>query len=201
MAYQGPSYGLSRECMLKAQAKFDLNQALVALDWIRDVTRLSLDPPNLEKGFKDQLDFADCLKDGVALCTLINMLCPGSVQRVNTMKAPFKQRENLEMFLKGCEAYGLKRHDLFQVNDLYERKNLYTVVNCVFALGGMAKKKGFDGPTIGVKVADENKRNFSKELLDKGKTIIGLQSGSNQGASQRGMTPYGATRQILPDGR
>lgn len=31
------------------------------------------------------------------------------------------------MFLKGCEKYGLKRHDLFQVNDLYERKNLYTV--------------------------------------------------------------------------
>lgn len=34
-----------------------------------------------------------------------------------------------------------------------------------------------------------------------GKTVIGLQSGSNLGASQRGMTPYGAPRQILPDGR
>lgn len=34
-----------------------------------------------------------------------------------------------------------------------------------------------------------------------GKTVIGLQSGSNLGASQRGMTPYGAARQILPDGR
>ena len=29
--------------------------------------------------------------------------------------------------------------------------------------------------------------------------IIGLQSGSNKGASQAGMTPYGATRQIKPD--
>lgn len=37
------------------------------------------------------------------------------------------QRENLEMFLKGCEAYGLKSQDLFQVNDLYEHKNLYMV--------------------------------------------------------------------------
>jgi len=39
------------------------------------------------------------------------------------------QRENLEMFLKGCEAYGLKSHDLFVVNDLYEHKNLYMVIN------------------------------------------------------------------------
>ena len=37
------------------------------------------------------------------------------------------QRENVEMFLKGCEAYGLKSQDLFQVNDLYENKNLYMV--------------------------------------------------------------------------
>jgi len=67
------------------------------------------------------------------------------VKKVNTMKAPFKQvwlikliaiglhgnyrlqfqRENIEMFLKGCIAYGLKSQDLFQVNDLYEHKNIY----------------------------------------------------------------------------
>lgn len=201
MAYQGPAYGLSRDCMLKAQAKFDMKQAIVALDWITDVTEMNLEPSNSDKCIKDQFNFADVLKDGLALCTLINKLLPGAVSKINTMKSPFKERENLEMFLKGCEKYGLKRHDLFQVNDLYERKNLYTVVNCLFALGGMAKKKGYDGPTIGVKVADENKRLFSREILDMGKTVIGLQSGSNQGATQRGMTPYGAARQILPDGR
>lgn len=37
------------------------------------------------------------------------------------------QRENLELFLKGCEKYGMKSQDLFQVNDLYENKNLYMV--------------------------------------------------------------------------
>ena len=31
------------------------------------------------------------------------------------MNAPFKQRENIEMFLKGCEKYGLQAQDLFQV--------------------------------------------------------------------------------------
>lgn len=201
MAYQGPAYGLSRECQLKAQAKFDLDQAMIALDWIRDVTNLQLDPPNTSKGFQDQFDFADCLKDGTALCTLINTLLPGAVPKINHMKAPFKQRENVEMFLGACLKYGLKSHDIFQVNDLYERKNLYMVVNCLFALGGLAKKKGFTGPTIGVKVAEENKRLFDKSTLDMGKTIISLQAGTNKGASQAGMTPYGSSRQILPDGR
>ena len=59
-----------KKLILQAQAKFDLKQAVVALDWIKDVTNLNLDPPNnTEKGIKDQFDFADVLKDGVALCT------------------------------------------------------------------------------------------------------------------------------------
>ena len=73
------------------------------------------------------------------------------------------QRENVEMFLKGCESYGLKSQDLFQVNDLYEHKNLYMVstrsisrnpsnvhrssvtlacfqvIDCIYGLGGMVR--------------------------------------------------------------
>ena len=40
------------------------------------------------------------------------------------------------MYLKGCEGYGLKTQDLFQVNDLYENKNLYMIVDNLFTLGG-----------------------------------------------------------------
>lgn len=53
---------------LKAQAKFDLNQAIIVLDWIKDVTNLNLDAVDSEKGIKDQFDFANVLKDGTALC-------------------------------------------------------------------------------------------------------------------------------------
>ncbi|CAG0902392.1 unnamed protein product, partial [Darwinula stevensoni] len=178
---------------MQAQAKFDLNRAREALRWIYAV--LGTDHEEI----KDQLDFSALLKDGVTICELINALQPGTVKKINTMKAPFKQRENVEMFLKGCEAYGLKSQDLFQVNDLYEHKNLYMVVDCIYALGGMAQKKGFPGPQIGVKVADENRREFTQEQLAESNRIIGLQYGSNKGASQAGMTAYGTTRQILPD--
>merc|ERR1712141_199612 len=190
MAYHGPAYGLSRECAMKAQAKFSPERAKECMTWIEEVTGQKLGD------IKDQIDFAEHLKDGVQLCSLINALQPGSVKKINTLKAPFKQRENIEMYLKACTNYGLKEQDLFQVNDLYENKNLYMVVDNLYALGGIAQKKSWEGPALGVKVACENKRNFDDDVLKAGQSMIGLQYGTNKGASQAGMTPYGASRQI-----
>merc|ERR1711878_205351 len=107
MAYHGPSYGLSRECAMKAQAKFSPERAKECMTWIEEVTGQKLGD------IKDQIDFAEHPKDGVQLCSLINALQPGSVKKINTLKAPFKQvnskiinnkknislfqRENIEM--------------------------------------------------------------------------------------------------------
>ena len=63
-----------------------------------------------------------------------------------------------------------------------------------------AQKVGFTGPTLGVRIASENKRAFDEGVLKAGQTVIGLQYGSNKGASQAGMTPYGASRQIRLEG-
>jgi len=199
MAYQGPAYGLSRECQLKSQSKFSLPRAVEALKWVEQILGSSIESPHPEEGIRDQLDVAAVLKDGRILCELINVLSPGAVKRINTMKAPFKQRENLEMFLRACEEYGLRSQDLFQVNDLYEHKNLYMVIDCIYALGGMAQKRGYEGPNLGVKVSDQNRRSFTPEKLAESQTVIGLQYGSNKGASQSGMTPYGLGRQIMPE--
>ena len=45
------------------------------------------------------------------------------------------------MYLKACGNYGLKEQDLFQVNDLYENKNLYMVVDNLYNLGGMVRQR------------------------------------------------------------
>ncbi|CAG0880976.1 unnamed protein product [Cyprideis torosa] len=197
MAYHGPAYGLSRECQMKAQAKFDLDRANQAIQWVEAMLEQDFDLPGGR--VTEASDFARVLKDGTALCHLINRLRPGAVSKINTMKAPFKQRENIEMFVKACQEYGLKNQDIFQVNDLYENKNLYMVVDCLYALGGLAQKNGFKGPVIGVRIAQENRRNFTPEQLAESNKIIGLQYGSNKGASQSGMAAYGSTRQIIPD--
>lgn len=198
MAYHGPSYGLSRECAMKSAAKFSIDRAQACMDWVESVTGKKIEYAE-EDGLHEQLEFGAILKDGSILCQLINVLNPGSVKKINTMNAPFKQRENIEMYLKGCEAYGLKAQDLFQVNDLYENKNLYMIVDNLYALGGMAQKKGYEGPVLGKKMATQNKREFDQETLKAGQSVIGLQYGSNKGASQAGMTAYGTGRQIRPD--
>ena len=70
------------------------------------------------------------------------------------------------------------------------------VINGIHALGRQAQKQGYDGPVLGPKESSENKRGFSDAQLKEGQNVIGLQMGSNKGASQAGATPYGLGRQI-----
>ncbi len=69
-------------------------------------------------------------------------------------------------------------------------------MNGIVALSRKANKNGFAGPTIGPKEAAENRREFTEDQLKEGQKVIGLQMGSNKGASQAGATPYGLGRQI-----
>ncbi len=75
----------------QSQAKFSIEMAQQALSWIEAVLGKQLDLPDGVDGLKDQADFGAALRDGSVLCELINSLRPGSVKKINTMKAPFKQ--------------------------------------------------------------------------------------------------------------
>lgn len=57
-----------------------------------------------------------------------------------------------------------------------------------------AKAKGQGG--IGPKEAEKNERQFSEEQLKQGQSVIGLQMGTNKGASQAGMN-MGKSRHIM----
>lgn len=52
------------------------------------------------------------------------------------------------------------------------------------------------GPYLGPKPSEECKREFSEDVLKAGQSIIGLQAGSNKGATQAGQN-IGASRKIL----
>lgn len=74
---------------------------------------------------------------------------------------------------------------------------LIQVINGIIALARKAQKKGYEGAVqIAPKESSENPREFSEEQLREGKKTIGLQMGSNKGASQAGQTAYGLGRQI-----
>ena len=61
------------------------------------------------------------------------------------------------------------------------------------------RQRGPGGPHLGAKESDYNPRNFSQETLNAGQTVIGLQMGTNKGASQKGMT-FGRSRSINEHG-
>ncbi|XP_063954520.1 myophilin-like isoform X4 [Lytechinus pictus] len=138
----------------------------------------------------------DDLKNGVILCKLVNKFCQGAVKKAETSTAVFKQRANLESFIHGCKTFGLKDQEVFQVNDLFENKNIPQFTQCIVALGRYAQGiPGYDGPILGPKQSEENQREFTQEQMDAGKHMIGLQMGQNKGASQAG-GDFGRPRQI-----
>jgi len=198
MANRPKGFGMTAELANKKAAKFDCDLAQDVMNWLKSV---------LEDGGKGDLadklpstitsqnDVGHPLKDGSILCQVLNIIKPGSIKKINDSKLALKMMENTSKFLDGCEALGCKKTDLFQTVDLYEMQNIPQVVNGIIALGRKAQNH-YDGPTLGPAESTENKRTFTEEQLSAGKNIIGLQAGSNQGASQKGMN-FGKSRAII----
>ncbi|KAJ8600333.1 hypothetical protein CTAYLR_000653 [Chrysophaeum taylorii] len=102
----------------------------------------------------------DDLRDGVALCDLVNHVKPGAVKRVhrNTTQ-PFKHRENVSAFLAACRTAGI--FDLFDTVD-FERnattpvrrtlaafsKHFDTHPRLELSLPTMGRIEGFDQPEL-----------------------------------------------------
>ncbi|GAB1598020.1 myophilin-like [Argonauta hians] len=151
-----------------------------ALDWIEAILG---EPIDRKKPFEE------VLKNGIILCNFINKLLPGSVKKIETKGTGFVLMQNLERFQAALKKYGVPETEVFQTVDLYERKNIPQVVLCIFAIGRVAQTRpDFNGPILGPKMAEENKREFTQEQLDAGKHVVSLQYGSNQGASQAGIS-------------
>jgi hypothetical protein len=157
----------------------DAEMKTEVLDWIEAVIKSPVP--------RDQ-PFEKVLKDGQILCQMINVLLPGSVKRVAKKGSNFQLMENLAAYQKACKKYGVCDEEIFQTPDLFEARNVKQVVLHLFALGRTAQVKGFDGPTLGPKTSEENKRNFTEEQNRASRDAhIGLQAGQNKGASQAGI--------------
>ncbi|KIX01261.1 uncharacterized protein Z518_08986 [Rhinocladiella mackenziei CBS 650.93] len=79
-------------------------------------------------------DLMDALKDGVALCKLVNLaVSPGVKYKQSNM--PFVQMENISHFLRACEMppLSLPSHDRFLTVDLYDSKDPAQVLQCIAA--------------------------------------------------------------------
>ncbi|KAJ5569980.1 uncharacterized protein N7459_009410 [Penicillium hispanicum] len=98
-------------------------------DWIEEMLREKLPSSDLLEG----------LKDGVALCKLVNLaVSPGVKYKPSSM--PFVQMENISHFLRACQMQplSLPPHDVFLTVDLYEAKDPAQVLQCIAAFSRRA---------------------------------------------------------------
>lgn len=200
-------FGLTAELEKKKAGKFDADRANEAIAWLKEVLKFadSADPDIetlVEIATMD--DVMRVLKDGRVLAKVMNVLYPGTIKKINKIdnpNSPFKkskENENIANFLKGCEDQAkCLKGDLFQSVDLYEGNNIPSVVDTIYSLGRKCHHhENPEIPALGPKESDENKREFTEEQIAAGKNVIGLQMGTNEGASQAGQS-FGAPRQIM----
>jgi len=121
--------------------KRDYGQEQQVQQWICDV----LGKPNL---FEDVL-YEDVLKNGIVLCHLMNKIVPGSIKKINESGSAFKMADNISSFQQALLNYGVDDVDIFQTNDLSEKRDMGSVTNTMFALGrAMLKHSEWSGPWL-----------------------------------------------------
>ncbi|XP_043471014.1 muscle-specific protein 20 [Leptopilina heterotoma] len=157
------------------------------LNWIEQVIGEKLPAGNYD----------DVLKDGVVLCQLVNKLAPNSVKKIQTKGTNFQLMENVQRFQAAIKNYGVPQEEIFQTADLFEKRNIPQVTLCLFALARITQKHPeYNGPTLGPKMSDENKRTFTEDQLRASEGQVNLQMGFNKGASQSGHGGFGNTRHM-----
>ncbi|KAF2962721.1 hypothetical protein GQX73_g10851 [Xylaria multiplex] len=110
--------------------KYTPAAAAEAQSWIEGILGTSLPSPDLLEG----------LKDGVALCKLVNLAVGPPGVKFKQSAMPFVQMENISHFLRACQSppLNLQEHDMFLTVDLYEQKDPAQVLQCIGAFSRAA---------------------------------------------------------------
>jgi len=113
------------------------------VEWIEAVTGES----------KGDLQVQEWLHDGQVLCKVVNTIVPGTVKKIHTGKMVFKQRENITFFQDFCRQQGVPEISMFTTDDLFDGKNMVSVMHCIFTFGGRVQVTFPDfEPKLGVAI-------------------------------------------------
>eukprot|EP01130_Rhizamoeba_saxonica_P016478 TRINITY_DN7626_c0_g1_i1.p1 TRINITY_DN7626_c0_g1~~TRINITY_DN7626_c0_g1_i1.p1 ORF type:complete len:708 (-),score=155.76 TRINITY_DN7626_c0_g1_i1:72-2132(-) len=136
-------------------------------DWIQNVLSVSLGD-----------DLHAEFKNGVVLCYLMQELDPRSIPHIQASTAsPFKLKENINFFLGAIEDYGIRKHRLFYVNDLWSNLNLVNVIMAIHDLALLANERGFRPTMVLKEDKPEQRPNISDELISSLKVQLGKVKG------------------------
>eukprot|EP01127_Copromyxa_protea_P005833 TRINITY_DN1567_c0_g2_i3.p1 TRINITY_DN1567_c0_g2~~TRINITY_DN1567_c0_g2_i3.p1 ORF type:complete len:649 (+),score=138.81 TRINITY_DN1567_c0_g2_i3:139-1947(+) len=140
-------FGMDAEHEIKMQEAYNEELEEKIMDWIEDVTGFALD------------SFYSNLKSGQVLCDLINTIRPGTISKVHRVSKPLMERENIQFFLNAVAGLGVKPGETFGVNDLYDKKDMQAVLNCLHALTKvLSYSPWYHGPLL-----DTNQKLYSED--------------------------------------
>ncbi|KAM4054698.1 calponin-like domain-containing protein [Hirsutella rhossiliensis] len=142
-------------------------------------------------------DLLEALKDGVALCKLVNMALPPPGVKFKQSAMPFVQMENISIFLRACQAppLNLHQHDIFLTVDLFEQKDPTQVLQCLGAFSRAANAA--DPVTFPTTMGPRSRIGGVSPQATGPASPIALR---NRGASiaSNSSSAYGASRPVLP---
>jgi hypothetical protein len=75
----------------------------------------------------------------------MNKLMPGCIKKIDKKGGGFALMQNIERFQDAAKAYGVPVTEVFQTVDLWERKNIPQVTQCIFALGRTVRENTLHG--------------------------------------------------------
>ncbi|XP_014677698.1 PREDICTED: muscle-specific protein 20-like, partial [Priapulus caudatus] len=160
------------------QSKYDPELAAELTKWVSSIIGEDLPCTG------DKKEFHTTFRNGVVLCKLANAIKPQSVKKINQGNSPFVFMGNIEGFLNTIKKMGVPDQETFQTTELVEGTNLYAVQCCLYSLGRKWHKIRHSRDSV----HSEAKAKTSGD-------VIGLQMGSNKGATQSGQS-FGNTRHM-----
>ncbi|NWZ58163.1 TAGL protein, partial [Haliaeetus albicilla] len=226
MANKGPAYGMSRDVQSKIEKKYDDELEDRLVEWIVAQCGAAVGRPERGRlGFQVWLKngivlsrlvnslYPDGSKPVKIPDTPPTMVFKQMEQIAQFLKAAEDYGvvktdvfQTVDLFegvgggSRGCGGWGCCTMPILMPLRPSAAKDMAAVQRTLMALGSLAVTKN-DGhyhgdPNWFMKKAQEHKREFTESQLKEGKNVIGLQMGSNKGASQAGMS-YGRPRQII----
>ncbi|XP_059914576.1 guanine nucleotide exchange factor VAV3b [Gadus macrocephalus] len=118
-------------------------------------------------------DLAQTLRDGVLLCQLLNNLKPQTINlkeiNLRPQMSQFMCLKNIRTFLTSCcEAFGMKKCDLFEAFDLFDVRDFGKVMDSLSKISytTIAQQGGFKPFPTEVCLNEEDIYNNLEDLLD-----------------------------------
>ncbi|KAJ6613476.1 hypothetical protein B0H10DRAFT_1805473, partial [Mycena sp. CBHHK59/15] len=133
----------------------------------------------IEGCLNEELEFGvvemeDGLRNGVVLAKLVRVFCgPSVVKKIyDAPKLDFRHSDNINYFFNFVREIGLPEGFIFELTDLYEKKNLPKVIYCIHALSHLLARRGMAeriGNLLGhLKFSDDQLQRTQKGLKDAG---------------------------------